>query len=107
MVGSNNDHLLISIIPSPRTESVSIPQDLLGAWPECSLVVPDMRKRGLEELLARLFNHSVAPMSKKSVSDIRETVEFLHIPLEVGSLDQGSASGVRVLTFNIVDRPAK
>ena len=75
-------------------EPVPIPQDLLGAWPECSLVVPDMRKKGLEELLARLFNHNVAPMSKKSVSEIRETVEFLHIPLDVGSLDQGFAAGV-------------
>ena len=86
------------ITRNPAIESASIPQDLLGAWPECSLVVPDMRKRGLEELLARLFNHCGAPMSKKSVLEIRETVEFLHIPLDVGSLDQGLAAGVRRLT---------
>ena len=83
---------------SGQIASVSIPQDLLGAWPECSLVVPDMRKKGLEELLARLFNHNVAPISKKFVSEIRETVEFLHIPLDVGSMDQGFAAGVRGLT---------
>ena len=77
------------------TESVPTPQDLLGAWPECSLIVPDMRKRSLEELLERLFDTSVAP-SKRSIVEIKESVDCLRIPLDVGSMDQNSVVRVRV-----------
>ena len=77
------------------TESVPTPQDLLGAWPECSLIIPDMRKRSLEELLERLFDMFVAP-SKTSIVGIKESVDCLRIPLDVGSMDQSSVVRVRV-----------
>ena len=60
------------------------------------MVVPDMSRRGLEELLARLFNVSVAPKSKSSNAEIKEAVECLRIPLDVESMDQSSVERVRV-----------
>ena len=85
----------VHIHPFTTAQSVPTPKDLLGAWPESSLVVPDMPKRSLEELLARLFNLAVAPTSKKSISEIKEAVGCLHIPLDVDSLGPNSIARVR------------